>query len=157
MNKTNKLNNKGIAALPTIMLLGMMTLAIVVSVTSITFNQMFISQGQSQSQNALFYAESGARDALTRIARDKTYSCISDDCYNIDYVSNGCVNNTDCSKVTVSAGLGTTADPKIITSKGIMKSSVRKMEVRVVLDGGTTDGASQKGQITETVWTELTN
>lgn len=151
------LKNKGIATLPTIIMLGMMSLAVVVSVTSLALNELLISQGASQSANALFYAEAGARDALVRIARNKNYTCASVDCYSIDFITNGCANNTDCAKVSVSTGVGTTADKKIITSRGIMKSSIRKMEVRVELDGGTTDVALQNGQITSTTWTELTN
>jgi hypothetical protein len=149
--------NRGIATLPTVMVLGMMILAVVVSITSLTLNGLLISQGQAQSSSALFYAEAGARDALVKIARDKNYTCATVDCYSLDFVSNGCVNNTDCAKVSVSAGLGTTLDPKIITSKGIMKASNRRMQVSVILDGGTTVASNQNGQITSTAWTELTN
>ncbi|MEK6877200.1 MAG: hypothetical protein AABZ49_01065 [Thermoproteota archaeon] len=149
--------NDGIATLPTVMVLGMMTLAVVVSITSIAFNELFISQGLAQSSNALFYAEGGARDALTRIARKKNYTCSTTDCYSIDFVTNGCTNNSDCAKVSVSSGLGTTANPKIIMSKGIMKAGMRRIQVSVILDNGTTVASSQNGEITSTTWTELTN
>jgi Tfp pilus assembly protein PilX len=149
--------NKGIATLPTVMILGMMTLAIVISIASLAFNELLISQGSSQSTNALFYAEAGTRDALTRIARDKNYTCASTDCYSLDLITNGCSNNTDCAKVSVSAGVGTTADPKIITSKGIMKSSTRRIQVSVILDSGTSTNSLQNGEITSSTWTELTN
>ena len=151
------LKNKGIATLPTVILLGMMVLAVVVSITSMTLNELSISQSQSQSQSALFYSEAGARDALVKIARNKNYSCVSADCYSVDFSTNGCSNNTDCAKVTVSSGLGTSGDPKIITSKGIMQSSVRKMQVSVILDSGTTVATDQKGEITSASWTEVTN
>jgi Tfp pilus assembly protein PilX len=150
------LKNKGIATLPIVIVLGMMVLAVVVSITSTSFNGLMISQGQSQSSNALFYAESGARDALTRIARDKNYTCSATDCYSLDFITNGCMNGTDCAKVSISNGIGTTADPKIITSKGIMKNSTRVMQVSVTLDGGTIDTTLQNGEITSAVWTELT-
>ena len=149
--------NDGIATLPTVMVLGMMTLAVVVSITSIAFNELFISQGLAQSSNALFYAEGGARDALTRIARKKNYMCSTTDCYSIDFVTNGCTNNSDCARVSVSSGLGTTANPKIIMSKGIMKAGMRRIQVSVILDNGTTVASSQNGEITSTTWTELTN
>ena len=159
----NNIKNSGIATLPTVMLIGMLTLAVVVSITSLTLNQLFISQGQSQSQNALFYAEGGACDALTKIARDKNYICdTTNSCnatggyYSLDFATNGCTNNTDCAKVSVS-GSGTTGDPKIITSTGVMKSSIRKMQVTVILDGGASDVSLQKGEITTTSWTELIN
>jgi len=157
------IKNKGIATLPTVIVLGMMILAVVVSMTSMTLSGLMISQGSTQSSNALFYAEAGARDALTKIARDKTYVCsITNSCntvgyYSLDFITNGCANNTDCAQVSVSAGIGTTTDPKIIVSKGIMKTSTRRMQVSVVLDNGTTDASIQNGEITGTTWTELTN
>ena len=149
------IKNKGIATLPTMMVIGMVALAVVVSVTAITFNELLISQGSAQSASALFYAESGARDALMKIARDKNYTCSAADCYSIDFVEGGCANGTDCSLVSVSSGVGTTADPKIITSKGIMRASIRTMQVSVILDDGTTDVSLQNGEITSSSWAEL--
>ena len=151
------IKNKGIATLPTVIVLGMMVLAVVVSMTSITLSGLMISQSSSQSASALFYSEAGARDALTKIARNKNYTCGISDCYSIDFIPNGCTNNTDCAKVYVSVGTGTTADPKIIISKGIMKTSTRTMQVSVILDNGTIDPNLQYGEITSTIWTELTN
>ena len=148
---------KGIATLPTVIVLGMIILAVVVSISSVAFNELLNSQGQAQSSSALFYAEAGARDALLRISRDKNYSCVATDCYSIDFVANGCSTNTDCAKVSVSSGVGTSADPKIITSKGIMKVATRTMQVTVVLDNGTSLAANQNGEITSTTWTEVTN
>src|ERR1035437_9233490 len=137
--------NKGIAALPTVIILGMVALAIVVSITTVTFNELLISQGQAESSNALFYAEGGVRDALIRIARNKNYTCSVTDCYSIDFISNGCANGNGCSKISVSSGVGTTADPKIITSKGIMQVSTRVMQVSVILDNGTAVLSNQSG------------
>lgn len=157
MIKILKNKNRGIATLPSVIVIGLMALAVVVSITSMAFNELLISQGASQSSSALFYAEGGARDALTRIARNKKYTCVTTDCYPIDFITNGCASGTDCSKVSVSSGIGTTADPKIITSKGIMKASVRTLQVNVILDSGTTTASDQSGEITSTTWTELTN
>ena len=154
----NLSRKSGIATLPTVVLIGMMALVVVVSITSTTLNELLISQGSSSSSSALFYAEGGARDALVRIARDMNYVC--DDpfpsCYNIDFAANGCDLGIACARVSVT-GLGTTASPKIITSKGIMKSSIRTMQVRVILDNGTPDEALKKGEITEAVWYESTD
>lgn len=149
--------NSGVATLPTVIVLGMMTLAVVVSITAMAFNELLTSQGASASSSALFYAEGGARDALVRIARKKNYSCSTADCYNIDFVTNGCSTGDGCAKVSVSSGIGTTADPKIIVSKGLKGVSIRRMQVSVVLDSGTTDASIQNGQITSVTWTELTN
>lgn len=149
--------NSGIITLPTVIIIGLMTLAVVVSITSVAFNELLISQGRAQSSTALFYAEEGARDALIRIARDKNYTCGTADCYSVDSVASGCSSNTDCAKITVSSGVGTTADPKIITSKGIKGDSIRRVQVSVLLDNGTTDASLQNGEITSTTWMELTN
>jgi len=154
MNDIQK--TRGVATIPIVLILGVLALAIALGVATLSYNDSTISQSSNQSSRALFYAEAGARDALTKIARDKTYTCASADCYLVDFISNGCTNNTDCAKVTVSSGAGTTGDPKIITSKGIMKSSTRTMQVSVTLDSGTGDPTLQYGAITNTEWTELT-
>lgn len=152
-----KINNRGITILPIVMVLGIIALAVAVGILAVSFNESLTSQGLSQSSRALFNAEAGARDALTRIARNKNYVCSSTDCYSLDITANGCSLLSDCAKISVSAGLGTTGDPKIIVSKGIVKSSTRRMQVSVVLDGGTTDPTVQFGVVTSAVWTELTN
>ena len=145
------IKNQGIATLPTVIFIGLMALAVVVSITTVALNELLISQGTAQSSGAILYAQLGARDALTRIARDKNYSCTSADCYSIDIVTGGCAALSNCAKVTVSSGTGATGNPKIITSKGIKGSSIRTVQVTVLLDGG----ASTNGAITTTTWTEL--
>jgi len=146
------LHFRGIAALPTIIVLGIVILAISVSLATVSFSESFISQGAMQSSKAIFYAESGARDALIKIARNKSYVCSSADCYALPFVTNGCATTLDgCAKVSVSAGLGTLADPKIITSKGQMSASSRTINVSVMLD------TSGNGGIATTTWSENTN
>lgn len=141
---------RGVATLPTVIVLGILTLAIAVGVTTVAYNESFISQGIGQSSRALFYAEAGARDALIKIARDKNYTCSSADCYTIDFSASGCSLGNDCAKVSVSTGTGATGNPKIITSKGIMKSSTRTLQVSVILDSGTPNN----GEITSASWSE---
>ncbi len=148
---------RGVATLPTVMVMGVIALAIAVGITAVALTESFISQGSAQSSRALFYAESGARDALVKIARNKGYTCSTTDCYTIDFSTSGCSNSNDCARVSVSAAAGTTAAPKIITSKGIMKSSTRTLQVSVVLDAGTSVAVDQHGAITSATWTELTN
>jgi len=135
----------GVATLPTVMVLGVMALLVAVSVTTLSFTELFISQGSAQSSRAHFYAEAGARDALIKVARNKTYLCATTDCYQIDFSTNGCTTGNDCAKVQVT-GNDTT---KTITSKGIMKASTRTLQVSATLDA---DGA-----ITNTSWSEITN
>jgi len=143
--------------LPAVIVLGIMAITIAVGIMATSFNESLLSQGLSQSSRALFYAEAGARDALIKIARNKNYICSSTDCYSLDFSTNGCSIGNDCARISVSAGLGTTVDPKIITSKGIMKNSTRIMQVSVVLDGGTTVASEQLGNITNVTWTEVIN
>lgn len=148
--------SRGVATLPTVILLGVLALAVAVGVTTLSFTELFISQGSAQSSRALFYAEAAARDALIKIARNKNYTCSGsapDYCYTIDFSTNGCSLVNDCAKVAVSTGTGATGNPKIITSKGTMKSSTRTLQVSVVLDGGTVGN----GEITSAVWSEVTN
>lgn len=146
----SKIKNCGIATLPTVMVLGVLSLAVAVGITAVALTESFISQGSAQSSRALFYAESGARDALMRIARNKNYTCATTDCYSIDFSANGCSTGNDCARVSVSGGVGTSGSPKIITSKGIMRASARTMEVRVVLD------TSGNGEISSVAWNEIT-
>jgi hypothetical protein len=143
---------RGIATLPTVMLLGIITLTVAISLATVSFSESFISQSGAQSSKALFYAEAGARDALVRIARNKNYTCASSDCYEIPFTTNGCeISFPGCAKVSVSAGVGTLGDPKIITSKGLMQASVRTINVSVTLD------ADANGEIATTTWSESTN
>ena len=51
----------------------------------------------------------------------------------------------------MSNGIGSGGDPKIITSKGIMKASTRVIQVSVSMDS---DGQIATST-TQTVWTEL--
>ncbi len=136
---------KGIATLPAVMVFGIMALLVAVSVTSLSFTELFISQGSGQSSRAHFYAESGARDALIKIARDKNYTYIIGEGYEIDFSASGCLLLNDCAKVLVVGD----AISKIVTSKGIMKSSNRTLQVAVTLD--------PNGAITDTVWSEVVN
>ncbi len=146
-----KCSSSGVATLPTVMLLGIMALVVAVGVTTLSFTELLISQGGAQSSRALFYAESGARDALVKIARKKNFSYTTGDGYTIDFSTNGCSTGDDCAKVLVSTNTGGAGDPKIITSKGIMRSSTRTIQVSVSID--------TNGQIatstTQTVWSEI--
>ncbi len=133
--------NKGIATLPTVIVIGIMALAVVVSITSIALNELIMSQGQAASGTALFYSEAGARDALIKIARNKKYTCsVAANCH-VNF------NTTDYSEVLVTTNVDDTV--KTITSKGIIKSISRSVQVIANLD--------TTGKITSTTWSELTN
>ncbi|MEK7538818.1 MAG: hypothetical protein AAB552_03170 [Patescibacteria group bacterium] len=151
-----KRKSQGGATLPTVLVLTILTLTVAVGITTISFTESFISESGVQSSTALFYAEAGTRDALTKIARNKGYTCASADyCYSIELVSGGCTGSVlGCARVSVSAGAGTTAAPKVVTSKGIVKTSTRTLSVDVILDSG---AGTNIGQITSATTTELTN
>ena len=144
--------SRGIATLPTVMILGVVTLAIAVSIATVSLTESFISVGGAQSSKALVYAEAGARDALVRIARNKNYTCSATDCYTIDMATNGCATTLlGCAKVSVSTGVGTAGDPKIVTSKGQSQASTRTLNVSVIFD------SIAIGTIATTTWSENTN
>jgi hypothetical protein len=140
---------KGAATLPTIIALAVLVVVITISITALAFTETLSSQGFSRSSEARFYAEVGARDALMRIARNKAYVCITDECYSVSVATDGCTDNSACAYVTVSSGIGSSGDPKIITSVGHAYGSVRTTQVSVVLD------SALDGAITETTWSEL--
>jgi Tfp pilus assembly protein PilX len=144
-------NQDGVATLPTIMALSILILVIGIGITALTFSETFIQSSQKQSALALRYAEAGAKDALLRITKNKNYNCPTADCYAIDMVSGGCSGGTGCAKVSVSAGVGSSGDPKIITAKGEFGTSTRRVQVEVQYD------SNLFGKINSTVWTELTN
>lgn len=149
----NRMRKGGATTLPAVILLAAVSLVVAVSITTMAFTESFVSQSSAQSSRALLYAESGARDALIKIARNKNFACSTTDCYSMDFSANGCALNEDCVKISVSAGTGAAGVPKVITSKGIMRSSTRTIQVLVTLDNG---GASD-GVITNAVWSEVVN
>ncbi len=142
---------QGIATLPTIIAVTILLIALAIGITALSLSNSLVSVGQNNSQQALIYAEAGARDALVKIARNKNFTCAAANCYSIDFAANGCTNGTACAQVSVSAATGTTAAPKIITSTGQVQTNSQKVEVDVIFD------SSLNGQIATTTWQELAN
>lgn len=138
----------GFATIPTVLALSMLILAVAIGIAVSTSTETITTAVDKQSFQALRYAEAGAKDALMRVARNKNYTCAE---YSLDMAANGCSSNEACAKVTVSAGVGTSGDPKIITAKGIVQDKTRKIEVRVVYD------SSGYGEISSIIWSELIN
>jgi hypothetical protein len=138
----------GLATLPTIMAMSVLVLGIAVTVGFLTGSEGVVSTASSQSSVALDFAQVGAEDALRKIAKDKTYNCTSADCYSIDIVSGGCTSLDGCATVSVSSGVGSVGDPKVVTAKGKYKNITRTLVVSVVYD------ASSFGEIATTTWVE---
>jgi hypothetical protein len=151
MIKPEQKNQRGVATLPTVLALSFLILAVGISILAITYNENVVALDQRQALQALRYADSGVKDALIKMDRNRDFNCVTTDCYTIDMVTSGCANSTGCAKVTVSAGTGAGGDPKIITSKGIVGNITKKVQVNVTYD------ASLFGQITSYTWLEQTN
>jgi Tfp pilus assembly protein PilX len=146
MNKKLRIkNNAGVATLPTILALTILILAVGIAITSLGLTESIISAGQRQSSEALLIAEAGARDALMKVSRNKNFI----DSYQVVFADNGCVLNDSCATITVSAGVGSGADPKIINSEGRIKNSVRKVKITVIFD------SSLNGEIQSANWEEV--
>lgn len=143
-------NEQGLATIPTVMALTILVMAIGIGITSLSLSESFVTLGQDYSTRALFYAEAGAKDALIKIARRKNYSCTAQDCYSINIVPNGCSTGDGCARISVSSGVGSIADPKIVTSTGQVKTSTRKVQVSVILD------SQLHGEIATASWQEVT-
>jgi hypothetical protein len=143
----------GIASLPIIISLIVIILVVIIGSSVAVFNDLFVAAGGLNASNATFYAEAGARDALMRVIRSKTYSCtapaLPTGCYSVDMVSNGCSTNEGCARITVSAGVGSAGDPKIINCEGRVKNSVKKIKASVIFD------ASSNGEISSVTWQEI--
>lgn len=144
-------NVRGLAAVPTVLALGIVIVALAVGVTAMTVSDSLVSQGALQSGRARLFAEAGARDALIRIARNKNYECalpaLPMGCYSLDMITSGCASNRGCARVTVTGQ----ASPKTIRVDGRVGGNIRKIEVIATLD------AQGNGEILSTTWNELTN
>lgn len=146
-----QLKSSGVASIPIVLVFGILIVAVGVGITAISFTEGVIAQGGYQSARALLYAEGGARDALVRLARDKNYTCATTDCYSVNFAANGCSSGTACARVSVSAGVGSLADPKVVVSKGQVGLNSRSLQVDVIFD------SAQNGEIATTTWREFTN
>ncbi len=143
---------RGFANLPVLLALTALLMVIGTAIAALTINELFDTQDVRYSREAIRYAESGAKDALLKVTRNKTYSCASGPLcpYTIEFVEDGCgAPKTGCATVSVSSGVGSAVDPKIITSTGLSGEAIRKVQVTVIFD------ASLNGEITSAVWTEV--
>jgi len=135
-------NQSGIATLPTILALTILTLALVTGMAAWTLSESFVSQSQQQTQLAYYYADAGVKNALTRIARNDSYNCVATDCYTITM-------DSGTAAVSVSAADGSVGNPKIIISKGTVQNKIRRLQVDVSIN--------TIGEITNLSWQELNN
>lgn len=121
-------NQRGIAALPTIIIISLFVLLISVALISSGLIENAISFGHKESQEAYVAAEFGAQDAIIRISRNKDFTSAG---YQI-------TAGGGMASVVVS---GTTA--KTIISTGTVSNKTRKIQVVMnvgVCNGGANDG-----------------
>lgn len=143
---------KGVATLPTVLLLGIIALSVAVSLATVTFSESFISQSATQSAKALYYSEAGARDALIKLSRNKDYLCTSSECYQVAFINGGCGTSLPaCAKVQVTATSTSCGTGVNILSKGIVYNSSRSLSVNVCFD------ANGYGELATTTWAEILN
>lgn len=148
---------KGIAALPTIIIIGTLVLLIAVALVSSGMIENAISFGHKESQEAYVAADLGAQDAIIRISRNKDFTSAG---YQIT-AGNGTANITVSGQAT-----------KTITSTGTVSNKTRKLQVVVnvgVCNGGTNNGNACAahsdcpsggcgfGKVKQVSWEEITN
>lgn len=135
-----KNQNKGVAALPTILIIAMVILLVGIGIASSGFVENLSSFGELENKKALFTAESGARDAFKRIIRDKRCNT---------------GGSPSCSSYTLAVGDGTASitvsgdDVKTIISVGDMNNKIAKIQVIVSFDS--------YGKATQTSWQQITD
>lgn len=117
---------QGVASLAAMTVLMGLIIALGILVTTISLNENNASANSSDSEKALLYAASGARDAIMRIIRNKNYSGE----YELAFVADGCSTSyPGCSLVMVAS-----SSPKIITSQGVFGTIKRRVSVSLNLD-----------------------
>jgi len=135
-------NEKGAMALSSIMVLAAILLALGLAMASSGFIQSNIAFNQDKSNMAFYLAETGARDAMQRVARNKNYN-------NAGYTLNFTNGNAN---VTVNKDVPA-AERTEILSAGVVGSNTKK--IRVVLN--TNAGNDGNGKITVVSWEEAGN
>lgn len=111
--------NKGIAALPVLILLTLIILLVGIAVSGVGFIEGALALDQTQSREAYYIAEMGINDALMKLARDKNFVYASP-----GYCLNNACNTDRYANITV-----TGTDVKIITSDGFVKNKQRRIQV----------------------------
>jgi hypothetical protein len=127
----------GVVALTTILAIGLLVLVFGVALGFLSFLEGIIGFSQAKSQEAFFASQSGASDALMRLARDKTFSSAG---YTIN-IGQG------TSTIVVLAN-NPIIGQNLITSTGEASGRKRKIEVKVAVD-------NTSGHLTIISWREV--
>lgn len=127
--------SKGLATIPTIIILSLVILAIGASMMTSGFIESLMSKTAIEVQESFYLSDSGIDDALLKIARDKNLGVIP---------GNWSLPTLGSSTITVSGD----ATTRVINSLGIISEKQKNLKTNVTLN--------EYGQITATSWEEVT-
>ena len=133
-------NSRGIAAITSILIIVILTLLISLAASTSGITEGVVSKYQYQAGQAYAAAESGAQDAMIRIARNKNYSSAG------YYIPSGCSLNTSskCVKVIVEKDVQSVCSQTIsagqdcVISTGTLANKSKTVEV--ILNVNATSG-----------------
>lgn len=145
--------DQGISAIVSAIVMLLLIITIGFSIASSGLLEGFISEAQRQSQEAYFAAETGAKDAIMKIARNKNFS--SAGYYFPSYPSDCSLNSSSlCTLVIVekdaasSCSQGISSGQHCIIATGTYDNKARTIEV--ILNVNPTNG-----KITQASWKEI--
>jgi len=126
-------NQQGMALLATVVAVLLILVAVGLSMVSLGVFEGFMAESQRASDEAYAAAQSGAKDAMMRVARDKNYSSAG------YYLTTGCALNgaSACAYVVVEKDAPSPSKDRI-TATGTLNNSSRKLEV--ILNVNATNG-----------------
>lgn len=127
------LSQKGLVAMPAIVILSIIMLTIGITTSFLSFNQNNISANNHLSQKTYYIAETGIKDAFLKIARNKKY----DTDYSLP-INNGIANIVFDTSIP--------NQTKII-STGIINNYTKKIQVTL--------NVTTNGKVTLESWIEL--
>lgn len=118
MNKTPE-KTKGAIALPTIIMLASMLLAIGLAINLSSYNKIETIKNNENALNASYIAEAGIKDALEKIARDMNFST--------NYVLD---TGRGSAQITITSALPVV----IIESKGTFEGNAKTVRATIAVD-----------------------
>ncbi|HXK37668.1 MAG TPA: hypothetical protein VJ579_01215 [Candidatus Paceibacterota bacterium] len=130
----SKLKIKGAASIPLVLGIGILVFLIAISVTSVETARIYLTQANADGAQAMQYAQTGLRDALQQLARNRDVGTSTAIVFNIEMATSGCATLRACARVAVSNGIGTVESPKIISALGYHRNARKGLQAEVVLD-----------------------
>jgi Tfp pilus assembly protein PilX len=125
---------KGAASIPLVLGIGILVFLIAMSVTSVETARIYLTQANTDGAQALQYAESGVRDALLQLARNRDVGTSTPISFEIEMATSGCSTLRACARVAVNNGEGTESSPRIVSALGYYRNARKGLEAKVVFD-----------------------